>query len=180
MSEELSTRDMLITTFAFEAPLQMKKLGDVADLINGDRGKNYPNDAEQTLEGYCLFLSTKNVLHGQFDFTDARFITQEKHNMLSGGTLKRGDIVLTIRGTLGNSAVYDEMVQYDVVRINSAMIIVRPKPGMNPYFIMWALRSPALMELVGESARGSAQPHLRAADIREMLIPAPPIAEQRR
>lgn len=180
MQNPTTQNDMVTKALNRNSTLIPKRLGDVVELINGDRGKNYPNDSEQLLDGYCLFLSTKNVLRGRFEFTDSRFITEERHNLLSGGTLKRGDIVLTIRGTLGNSAVYDDEIPFSVVRINSAMIIVRPKPGVDPYFIMWALRSPAFMGLAAESARGSAQPHLRAADIREMPIPLPPLDEQRR
>ncbi len=173
-------KQVVVDVILSKDQMQMKKLGDIVELVNGDRGKCYPNDLEQTPEGYCLFLSTKNVLKGHFNFSDARFITKEKHEALSGGTLKRGDIVLTIRGTLGNLAFYDEQVPFSVVRINSAMIIVRPKHDANPHFIMWALQSPLFTRYIEESSRGSAQPHLRTADIREMLIPVPPPAEQRR
>src|SRR5262245_52047355 len=81
-------------------------LGEVVEIINGDRGKNYPDRDAQLPSGHCLFLSTKNVRQGYFDFSEVVFIDRERHSILGGGTLKRGDIILTIRGTLGNTAVY--------------------------------------------------------------------------
>ncbi|HHD9127224.1 TPA: restriction endonuclease subunit S, partial [Streptococcus pneumoniae] len=37
------------------------------------------------------------------------------------------DIVLTTRGTVGNVAYYDELIKYKHLRINSGMVILRPK-----------------------------------------------------
>jgi type I restriction enzyme S subunit len=161
---------ILAKAFSNGTPDEMAQIGDVASLLNGDRSSEYPSDGEQRDEGYCLFLGTRNVLRGSFDFSHCLFISQEKHECLRGGTLQRGDIVLTIRGTLGNSAVYDDNVDFPVVRINSAMIIVRPKHGIDPAYLMWSLRSPTFMGWIGDSSRGSAQPHLRAADIKAASI----------
>jgi len=35
-------------------------------LIDGDRGKNYPKEADFREDGYCLFLSAKNVTSSGF------------------------------------------------------------------------------------------------------------------
>src|SRR5262249_30780384 len=122
-----------------EAEDDVVRFGDIATLLNGDRGKEYPGDDEQLPTGHCLFLGTKNVRQGYFDFGEPSFISKEKHLALRGGTMERGDIVMTIRGTLGNCAVYDDTVPYDPVRINSAMMIVRPRVDANPDFLMWTI-----------------------------------------
>ena len=36
-------------------------IGEMAEIIDGDRGKNYPHQHEFLDEGYCLFLNTGNV-----------------------------------------------------------------------------------------------------------------------
>ena len=92
--------------------------------------------------------------------------------------MERGDIVMTIRGTLGNCAVYDETVPYDPVRINSAMMIVRPHVDVNAAFLMWTIRSPVFLGWVSANARGSAQPHLRGKDIEETLVYFPTLEKQ--
>src|SRR5262249_1545279 len=155
------------------------RFGDIATLLNGDRGKEYPGDDEQLPTGHCLFLGTKNVRQGYFDFSEPSFISKAKHLALRGGTMERGDIVMTIRGTLGNCAVYDDTVPYDPVRINSAMMIVRPRVDANPDFLMWTIRSPIFLGWVNANARGSAQPHLRGKDIEEKLIYFPTLEKQK-
>lgn len=48
------------------------------DVIDGDRGKNYPHQDELLEAGHCLFLSAKNVTQNGFLFADNQFITQKK------------------------------------------------------------------------------------------------------
>ena len=100
---------------------------DYAEIIDGDRGKNYPKAEEFSDEGYCLFLSAKNVTKDGFLFEQMQFISEEKDNLLRKGKLCRGDIVITTRGTIGNIAFYDDDIPYDNVRINSGMVIIRQK-----------------------------------------------------
>ena len=41
---------------------EIAQLCDIdVDVIDGDRGKNYPHQDELLESGYCLFLSAKNV-----------------------------------------------------------------------------------------------------------------------
>ena len=95
---------------------------DYAEIIDGDRGKNYPKAEEFSDEGYCLFLSAKNVTKDGFLFEQMQFISEEKDNLLRKGKLCRGDIVITTRGTIGNIAFYDDDIPYDNVRIRHADI----------------------------------------------------------
>jgi restriction endonuclease S subunit len=78
------------------------------EIIDGDRGVNYPQKSDFTNEGYCLFLSTSNVTTTGFDFNSTDFISKEKDDDLRKGKLKKGDIVLTTRGTVGNVAFYND------------------------------------------------------------------------
>ena len=45
----------------------------LADIIDGDRGKNYPKQDEFLNEGFCLFLNTGNVTKQGFAFEDNQF-----------------------------------------------------------------------------------------------------------
>lgn len=84
--------------------LPVQPMTDICDIIDGDRGKNYPKSEEILDDGYCLFLNAKNVTQKGFDFENCNFITREKDDALRNGKLSRGDVVLTTRGTVGNSA----------------------------------------------------------------------------
>ena len=148
------------------------------DVIDGDRGKNYPHQDELLGTGYCLFLSAKNVTQNGFLFADNQFITQEKDELLNKGKLKRGDIVITTRGTVGNVAIYSEEVPYDNIRINSGMLIIRCGNGIDSYYLYQVLRSKWFYNQILSIQSGSAQPQLPKSHFLKMVIPIPDMNTQ--
>lgn len=58
------------------------KLGEVTEIIDGDRGANYPKKDELLRSGYCVFLDAKNVSGTKFDFSSVQFISEHKNNMI--------------------------------------------------------------------------------------------------
>lgn len=156
----------------------MCKLGDMAiQIIDGDRGKNYPN--EFTENGHCLFLSAKNVTSNGFYFDNMQFITKERDELLRKGKLIRNDVVLTTRGTVGNVAFYDKLVPYDNIRINSGMVILRTDPKLiEPHFLYYAMKSPSIKNQILQMQTGSAQPQLPISHMVNLFIPKLPLATQ--
>ncbi|HAX4192506.1 TPA: restriction endonuclease subunit S [Escherichia coli] len=141
-------------------------------LIDGDRGKNYPKHNDFMENGYCLFLSAKNVTKSGFQFQETLFINETKDRELRAGKLKYGDIVLTTRGTVGNVAYYDNNNPYKHIRINSGMIIIRADNKLwNPKFLYFILKSALLQEQIINLISGSAVPQLPARDIRKFILP---------
>ena len=63
-----------------------KKLGDteLLQIIDGDRGKNYPQNSDFLTEGHCLFLNTKNVRPDGFNFNATMFLTTTLRTISSG------------------------------------------------------------------------------------------------
>tara|TARA_R110002072_G_scaffold75624_1_gene177864 strand:+ start:7262 stop:8560 length:1299 start_codon:yes stop_codon:yes gene_type:complete len=156
------------------------KLGEVLKTIDGDRGKNYPKKNEFVSEGYCLFLSTKNVRQGEFVFDENQFISEEKDNLLGGGKLKRNDVVLTTRGTLGNVAIYDSKIQFKNIRINSGMLILRVNnfKELSQSFLMRFINSSLFFKQLKAKQSGTAQPQIPANVLREIEIEIPSEIEE--
>lgn len=148
------------------------------ELIDGDRGVNYPKLKDFSPDGFCLFLSAKNVTKDGFVFDEVSFITREKDSVLRKGKLQRCDIVLTSRGTVGNVAYYDESVPYDNVRINSGMLIIRHGKQFDPMFLYQYFSGPQMREKYLSMGSGSAQPQLPIRNLEQIRIPIIPIAEQ--
>ncbi|MCK9295184.1 MAG: restriction endonuclease subunit S [Desulfobulbaceae bacterium] len=152
------------------------------EIIDGDRGRNYPKQEEFYDNEYCLFLNTSNVTPQGFNFEKTMFITSEKDELLKKGKLKRYDIVLTTRGTVGNVAYYDENVPYENIRINSGMVIFRngrPEDISSQYFYHF-LRSSIFQDQVESHSSGSAQPQLPIKDLKRIELPLPPLPTQTR
>lgn len=167
--------DPLINSFGLET----KPMTEVCEIIDGDRGKNYPTADEFTDEGYCLFLNAKNVTASGFNFDTCMFVSKEKDGVLRKGKLSRGDVVLTTRGTLGNLAFYTNDIPFEHVRINSGMVILRMKQELvnEVYFIEQFKMQ--LADIKEKIASGSAQPQLPISTMNKIQILIPDIEIQK-
>lgn len=187
LMQQLFTRGIGHTKF------KKTKLGEIPDewnivniknstieLIDGDRGANYPKQKDFSPEGYCLFLSAKNVSKKGFAFNELSFVSQEKDKELRKGKLQRGDIILTSRGTVGNVAYYNDDIPFDNVRINSGMLIVRHGKQFDPVFLYKYFSSPQMKEKYLTMGSGSAQPQLPVGSFELTEVPLIPIVEQQK
>jgi len=151
------------------------------EIIDGDRGKNYPKQSDFLDSGHCLFLSAANVTKSGFDFAECLFIDENKDAALNKGKLQREDIVLTTRGTIGNTAYFNHTVPFENLRINSGMVILRcDRARMLPAYLYHFLRSPSFHKQVNSLRSGVAQPQLPIRDMRRIKLPLPPLPVQRR
>lgn len=149
------------------------------ELIDGDRGKNYPKNHEMMDSGHTLFLNNKNIAKNFLDDSFGNFITEDKSDSLKKGKLCRNDIVLSTRGSVGNVGFYHSKIQMNHIRINSGMIILRnnDKKFLDEYLYIF-LRSPYMQNKFKEFISGSVQNHLPIRDLQQIEIMYPPIYYQ--
>lgn len=156
-------------------------IGQLAEIIDGDRGKNYPKQDEFYPQGYCLFLNTGNVTKEGLIFEENQFIMKEKDEALRKGKLKRGDIVYTTRGTVGNAGYYNSNVPYENVRINSGMVILRANGKIvDARFLYQILKSEYYRPYFKQYCTGSAQPQLPIKNFSQIYLNVPDIKTQHR
>ena len=159
--------------------LPVLPMTEVCEIIDGDRGKNYPKQEEFFEDEYCLFLNAKNVTSQGFNFSERMFITKEKDEVLRKGKLNRGDVVLTTRGTLGNVAFYTEDVPFENVRINSGMVILRMNRSIiHEGFFIEQFRM-QVDDIKKKVASGSAQPQLPISTMNKISVIMPDLNVQR-
>ena len=147
-------------------------------IIDGDRGINYPKKDEFQNSGYCLFLSTKNIINDTFNFRESIFITKEKDSLLRKGKLQKYDVILTTRGTVGNVGFFNDSVPYQNIRINSGMLIFRAGNSFDPQFLYFLMKSPLMKKTYSDLGSGSAQPQLPISSLKNLQIAVPTIKEQ--
>lgn len=155
---------------------EKRKLGEIFQIIDGDRGTMYPHESDFRSTGHTLFLDTGNVLKNRFSFETKKYISRSKDSQLRAGKLLINDIVLTSRGTLGNIALYDSKIskQFSSVRINSAMLILRQERVINiNSFLIAILSGGSLEKFIEKNHVGSAQPHLTKHDLSSLQLSMP-------
>ncbi|PJH80257.1 restriction endonuclease subunit S [Streptococcus thermophilus] len=161
----------------FDGEWECVKMEDIFQIIDGDRGKSYPGESDFSSFGHTLFLDTGNVKKTGLDFSTTKFISEEKDKELRNGKLILGDFILTSRGTLGNVAYYDENIKkrYSSVRINSAMLILRPLLGdkISHEYILAIFRGNLISDFMKVNQVGSAQPHITKKEFSKIKVQVP-------
>jgi type I restriction enzyme S subunit len=123
-------------------------------------------------------LTAKNVRGGRFDFTGCSFVTEEGFAQTrSRYEPLAGDVIVTCVGTIGRVAVVPQGLTFSADRNLAA---VRPKDGIDADYVRVVLESPGVQRRIGNASGSTAQPHLYLRDLRAIVVPIPPVEEQRR
>ena len=149
-------------------------LSDIAQILNGDRGQNYP--AKNKLQDTGIpFVSASNIESGVVISNNLLCMTEAQYKSLGAGKLITNDIVYCIRGSLGKCGFFT----MSKGAISSSLVIVRPFRENNvirKYLFLYLNASLAESE-IKKYDNGSAQPNLAAKDFARFLIPVPPLDE---
>ena len=159
----------------FEGDWEHRKLSDIVDVLDGDRGKNYPTDRDFSDNGHTLFLNASNVRTVGFSFEDTQYISEEKSNSMGNGKLQEDDLVITSRGSLGHIAWYNADIMNIVphARINSGMLIFRKRTDIQTPYLYQFMKSHKGQGQISFMSFGSAQPQLTKKGVEnlEVIIP---------
>ena len=175
--EKLGDSEICIDkSLMFDIPISWcwVRIKDVFQLINGDRGKNYPSKSKLKNIGNIPFISAVNIQNGTISKDSLLYLSEAQYKLLGSGKLKKNDFVFCLRGSLGKNCKYP----YTTGAIASSLIILRKYAFISDNYIELVLNSPLLKKYIDQTNNGTAQPNLGARDIAQYLIPLPPLDEQ--
>ena len=144
---------------------EQRKLGEVLSLLkDGTHGTH--QDAE---EGPYL-LSAKNIKNGQIIIDDSsdRKISEDEFNQIhTKFTLENGDILLTIVGSIGESAILENAGKFTFQR---SVAFLRPSEEMTSRFLKTEIESVQFQKELNDRKSQSAQPGVYLGDLSKIPI----------
>lgn len=152
------------------------RLGEHVKLVNGDRGKNYPNKSEYVDEGIPFINAGHINALGFLDSKKLNYISEEKYNSLGSGKILENDLLYCLRGTTGKTA---RVYPYTKGAIASSLVIVRPENSVLSDYVYYFLISPQGRFLINKFDNGTAQPNLSAKSLSLFSFPLPSEKEQK-
>jgi type I restriction enzyme S subunit len=153
----------------------VRRLGDVCEFENGDRGKNYPNKQHRVAHG-VPFINAGHLSEDGVDFSEMDYISVERFNLLGNGKVRPGDILFCLRGSLGKHASVGEL---NLGAIASSLVILRPTSSLDEAYLLSFLASSSCAVQVDRLKGGAAQPNLGARDLQQFQLPVPSLFEQK-
>jgi len=152
--------------------LENLKFGNLPiEIVDGDRGKNYPKKTDFMTEG-VPFLNSAAIKDGRIDFDLSNYITEDKYSLIKKGRVYKNDIILTTRGNgVGKVAIFDVTPEYAEALINAQMLVIRSISGkIDPDYLFYLIKSPEFQKQVTNFSSGSAQPQLPIRDLKDIPV----------
>jgi len=151
-------------------------LGDCATLIT--KGGTPTSYGHQYTESGIPFVRVEHLSDGRINGESiAQFIDAAADHTLKRSRLRPGDLLFSIAGTIGRTALVSAE---DVpANTNQAVAIIRGcDPVLNPRFLRVFLSSSSVQHQALGNARGGAMNNISLGDVRSVLVNIPPLVEQ--
>ena len=155
------------------------RLGGIASLIT--KGTTPTTVGFQYVDKGINFVKVESISsEGALISHKFAKVSEECHQAFKRSQIHEGDILFSIAGALGRSAIATK--ESLPANTNQAVAIVRlanPSASL-PEYVLYALKSAAITEQIEANRAGSAQQNLSLKQLADFVIPLPPLEEQQR
>ncbi|STY71448.1 Type I restriction enzyme EcoKI specificity protein [Megamonas hypermegale] len=161
----------------FEIPENWKwvRLGEITSIKGGKRipvGKKLT-----TVNTGYKYIRVADMKNGTVIDTDIHYIDEEIYKKISSYTISKNDVYITCAGTIGRIGIVPDFFDGANLTENADKIILY---FINKLWLCYALNSEAIQNQIRNVTTKVGQPKLAIKRIENMIIPLPPLAEQKR
>lgn len=158
--------------------MDLIRLGDITSKIT--KGTTPTSVGYDFVESGINFVKVESISeNGEFIEDKFAHISSECNNKLSRSQLEENDILFSIAGAIGRTALVKKSIL--PANTNQALAIIRLPDGVIDHsYLIYALKSPALFIQYEKKKQGVAQINLSLQNISDFLIPNLPLDEQRK
>ncbi len=158
---------------------KLVKLGTLVELLT--KGTTPTSIGYKFTEVGINFVKIESIdLNGNFINNKFAKINEACNEALKRSQLKEGDILFSIAGALGRAAIVSKEIL--PANTNQAIAIIRLKNSnlISKEFLLRVLASESILSQVGNMKAGVAQQNLSLSQLKEFLIPVPPLQIQQK
>lgn len=153
----------------FDGEWNLIKLGDFCDLITkGTTGKS------QSEQGKINFVKVENLKDNEI-YPVVKISEEEHFGSLKRSILYEGDVLFSIAGTLGRTAIVRNNIL--PANTNQALAIIRGYK-LDAYFLLVVLSGEVVKDYIRKNPTVGAQPNLSLEQVSSLKIKIPSLEEQ--
>ncbi len=133
---------------------------------------------EDYVESGIPIVNPANIIHGNISSEKIKKVSNAAANRLSSYKLKAFDIIIGRRGEMGRSAVVES--HQEGWLCGTGCFFVTPSKLLLPQYLVFLLNSPFIKAALTENSVGTTMNNLNHNILQSLLIPVPPINEQKK
>ena len=150
------------------------KVSEIANKIT-DGEHNTPKRIN-FFQGFYL-LSARNIQNGHLSLNDVDYVDEKEFNRIFARcNPQKNDVLISCSGSVGRCTRIEDDNKYVMVR-SAAMISA---PSIDTKYLMYTIQSPELQNQIQYASKQTAQANLFQGAISNLIIPLPPLSEQKR
>lgn len=153
-----------------------KRLGNMCSLIT--KGTTPTSVGFNFTESGINFIKVESInKSGKIELDKIAFISEKCHHLLNRSQILEGDILFSIAGALGRTAIVKKNIC--PANINQALGIIRlNKNEINLHYLFHYFNKNDFQQMLNTISVTGAQPNLSLANLNDFEIDFPPIEEQ--
>lgn len=139
---------------------------------------DYRGNTPQKVSSGVRLVTAKNVRRGFINREPEEFVTEKTYlEWMTRGFPQKGDVLFTTEAPMGNAAVVDIDGPFALAQ---RIINLQPYAGVSGAFLVSLFLSPWFRSELANRATGMTATGIKAAKLRQIRVPVPPLAEQLR
>ena len=161
----------------FEIPSSWKwvRLGTIVSVYGGKRIPAGTRLSEEDT-GH-KYIRVADMKDGTVSLEDIKYITDEIFQKIKQYYITSDDIYITVAGTIGKVGIVPDELNNANLTENADKLVFS---NLDKMFLCRTLNSEVIQHQIREATTQVGQPKLAIARIQKLLIPLPPLAEQKR
>lgn len=151
---------------------EFSKIGNLAIKVT-DGTHHSPKSFEK---GEYMYVTAKDIKDSGVDTSCVTYVSKEIHEPIYARcNVNKGDVLITKDGKIGTVTVNQINEQFSL--LSSVGLI---KTNIYNWYLVYAIRSPFVQSQIVNTTKGSAIRRITITTINNLIIPIPPLEEQKR
>ncbi len=147
---------------------ELERRGAILAIQDGNHGEKHPVEKDYVEQG-IPFLMASDIKDGSVDLVNCKFISKEQADSLRIGFARRGDVLLTHKGTVGSVAILPEVENYVMLTPQVTYYRVNDQMLSNRY-LRYAFEEPVFQSRLSARSVQSTRPYIGITAQRELEV----------
>lgn len=163
---------------------QWKKLDECTDkIIDGNYGESYPTKDEFIDSGIPFLTAAAIGVNGKIEYEKIKYISNEKHSILTKAQTTVGDVILVNRGVKNDFSNISSIIEdeyFKISNISPQLTKLKTNDLLKPKYLYYYFYSEPFLNQFVDLTMGSALRFISLTKTKKIEIPVPPLSEQQR